>query len=187
MGEPTLPGPFCDNCHTCHPDGETPCQKYISYTAITDCKEGGGIFPPPLNEVIVIDQIVDEACEWDKDFDDYHFHYRSAILAGSFVNQKYFASFFFDSFNAENCKTRFSNNLVCGIGGAFGGGGEAAVMWNGGPADGSVGSLLNSINMEPHEKTKFEFWPASEERIVVRFARKKDATNILILVEPENL
>lgn len=187
MGQPTIPDDFCENCYYCHEADLTPCRKYISFTGIKDCNPDLPFIPPPINDVIRVDQLNGYPCEWYRLFDDDHeFLYNSALLAGSEVKYRWFGMFFFSGWKPENCQVRFSNAFTC-AGGHLGEGGEAAIMWNGGPGDNSIGSLLDSINMEPHEKTKFEFWPASEDRICVRFARKSDATNILILVEPTEL
>ncbi|GAH98748.1 unnamed protein product, partial [marine sediment metagenome] len=85
------------------------------------------------------------------------------------------------------CGIWFKNDIETCEAGQLGAGGNAVVMWNVGSRDHSIGSILNAINMEPHAETKFELWPAAEERACVRFARKKDATNILILVDPKEL
>ena len=187
MGLPTIPDPTCVNCLTCHSEGETPCKKYISFTGIVSCEKLPGVVPPPFNSIVRVNQIEDHECEYERLFDDdLYFRYNSAILNGSQVEQEWFIWGMFLKGRPNNCETQFANTLTC-AGPGNGEGGNAAVTWNTGPSDHAIGSLLNSINMEPHAETKYEFWPASEERMVVKFARKSDATNILILVEPENL
>lgn len=187
MGHETDPDPPGNDCEGCWAAGKTPSIIYVSFTGISDCQVDPGIIPPPTNDIVSLNQTQDHPCEWDRLFDDGKYFWHSPVWFGNTVMEQYFqGTLYFTGWEVGHCQTQFSNTATCVIGN-LGENGEAAVTWNTGPIDHAIGSLLNAINMEPHANTKFEFWPASEERICVRFARKSDATNILILVEPTEL
>ncbi|HUW44891.1 MAG TPA: hypothetical protein VMW50_03755 [Dehalococcoidia bacterium] len=160
---------------------------YISFTGITDCKKAPGFIPPPGNYSVEVVQREGVPCFYEAVVGDWAYEYLGSFMGSCVVNQTWQNQNMFKGVNDVPCLAWFANTLVCAAGFVSGEGGEAAVMFNAGHVDGSLGSLMYSINMEPGPKTKFDFWPASDKKICVRFARKKDATNILILVEPTEL
>lgn len=187
MGLPTEPDPPGNDCLCCWPEGQTPSIVYISFEGLESCNKAPGIIPPPFNGNVQLSQQEESPCNFLHEFDNFTFTYFSCEGGNTSCHQLYwFEEMFFD-FTDSDCDIALTNILDCVAEHIHAQGGYASVAWNLGPTDHSIGSLLNSINMEPHAKTKFDFWPASEERMVVRFARKSDATNILILVEPTEL
>lgn len=187
MGQPTEPFEYGEDCLCCWPEGETPSKVYISFEGLESCDKAPGVIPLPFNGVVAVPQSEEENCNFDRDFDGFHFTWASCLGLRSTCRQLWYYEEMFHDVKHADCKIYFENVLNCIGEHIHAEGGNATIMFHTGTNDHSIGSLLNAINMEPDPKTKFEFWPAKEGRIMVRFARKKDATNILILVEPENL
>lgn len=187
MGHSTEPDPPGENCGTCFFEGKAPSSVYVSYTGITDCNPDNVPPPIPWNDSVRLPQIFDEPCFYLYEGPLWAHEWLAALGDMATLKQKWGAGFFFSGLRDQDCAVWFESLFEnCGAG-HLGAEGNGLVMWNVGTDDHSIGSLLNAINMEPEAETKFEFWPAAEGRGMVRFARKKDATNILILVEPTEL
>ncbi len=187
MGHSTVATAYGDNCLCCWDAGETPLSVYISFGEIEHCQLGDPVPAAPINDSFEIPQDPGDPCVWLDSIGPWHFRWEACWGGDSNCFQTWQIWDCFQGNQNFNCANYFDNILGCGAAFVSGTHGHAAIVYNTGPTDHSIGSLLAAINMEPHAETKFEFWPASEEKIVVRFARKSDATNILILVEPENL
>lgn len=187
MGHSTIPTEPGEDCLCCWPPGDTPKAAYISFEGITDCGWDIPAVPAPMNASVEVIQSEFDPCFWTSSVAHWTFSWDPCMGDMNGCYQDWQIEKMFKGWQEGNCNTHFYNTLSCGPAHIYGGGGAAAVVFNMGHLDASLGSLMHSINMEPAEETKFDFWPASEERICIRLARKKDATNILILVEPENL
>lgn len=187
MGYPTDPDPIGDDCLCCWPANKTPSTVFASFVGIKPCDKPFNGIPQPINDVIQLWQDAQFPCYFEAAVDNWLTVWDSCKGATSVISQSWGINEYFLHNKIGNCWGTFENKLNCAGPIIYGHNGLAGVMWNLNPTDHSIGSLMNSINMEPHAKTKFEFWPASEERICIRFARKSDATNILILVEPTEL
>jgi len=165
MGHSTEPDDTTEDCLACFPAGESPDEIYVG---IVGGNESNGTWGLPREPGY--------PCDYRATYNFIEYWYASALFFGSWMKAKFGPVFLFNSWLPDNCQYVFED-----------GDADAIVMWNAGPTDHSIGSLLNAINMRPDSETKFDFTPASENRACVRFARKSDATNILILVEPTEL
>ncbi len=187
MGHGTDPSEYGDDCLCCWPPGETPLAAYVSYEGLEGCHPEDPDFPQPKNAAVEVIQDPVHACYWLSSVDPYLYAWDPCQGVN---NGCYQANGVWDTFKGwqvGNCDAYFDNVNVCGQAFVAAEGGQAAVVFNTSHIDHSLGSLMAAINMEQGPETKFDFIPASEEKICVRFARKKDATNILILVEPTEL
>lgn len=186
MGIPVYPGPtYCDRCRTCFAEDRTPNTVVLSLSGIKCGKywEPGYLAPP--NRMIVLENI--EGCDF---VGGYEVDGQSIIArwwAGiaSLVVTVGIAIPVFTRL-ADPCTTYFTNSMTDEWSIYYEG--KALIMC---AKSFSIISesqhIADLLGIEKVEDMKFEFWPVSEQELMIRFARHTGGTNITMKINRDEL
>jgi len=175
MGIVPAPPQFGDNCLQCYPLGRTP--KLLK-VFIGGMQIGELWYPElgmPRNEYVDLLQDPDWPCWWHTPLGVYPvFHYRTGALSSSFRIEIYIATYMFNSVWSPPCSRGFRNEIDQYQGTYFYGG-WAAIRFSQEMAD-LIGKVTPLVDPDP----RMDLFPVDDEKVVVRYAGTKDATNIKI-------
>lgn len=167
-------------------DGETPRYVYMRFSLIELCNIPACVGKPipPNDRVFRLEQNALDPCIWEYDIDFYVFWrlYNAPPPHCEFeiFHRPSFKLYFGDVFNANDRDPRFGTNVRnCGELNTCGFNGIACVRW--GP---EAETILNGLNMEYEYSLFMELWPIPDGKIVYKFCRLQDATNVKILFDP---
>lgn len=176
---------YGSHCTHCFANGETPKYVYARFAGIVKCEGAGkeACLIPPNDRVFKLTQQVGFPCSWRYIGDTWECWYQPWVVADGkahlFLNDLNLKVYFEESLPAcpdegtvwhgeEACEL----DLFCaelGIG---------VVTWN--P---QATKLLEDINMEKAADLFMELRPLDDGKLVYKFCRLQDATNIKILFE----
>lgn len=189
MGQrmPDEPIEYGDDCLACWPEGETPKHVYARFSNIVKCpdKNGHVCLIPPNDRMFRLTQDPGAACHFKYIGDVWEIFYWAKLpvdpLSRLNLGDKGGWTYFWDT--EPSCAPEgfvFHNTLlVCGLF-QCGKTGIAVVTWS--P---QATKLLSDINMQKANDLFMELRPRDDGKLVYKFCRVQDATNIKILLEPD--
>jgi len=185
MGIP-LDTEFGTNCSRCFPAGETPKHGYISIAGIIALGGWQERFGPPPNRIFAVTQV--SGCQWSgvmnspNGYITYH-----ADDSGSYVVVgPYPGVYAFRGGNATRCKTYFVNqNPSAGV---FSGGVARVLFLSGNTGNAAeLQTVADLINHDTKDPAKADFLPVDETHLMAQFCNQKEATNILVKIDLDEL
>lgn len=183
-----IPGPteYGNNCALCFPAGETPKLLKAFFSGIQMGVNWQPVNGPPPNGYYDLHQTFGDPCVWKTTEPDFPFvtltlaNGRSSLKIVAVGVQSAFLSSVFD-----NCIFHYTNDLLCSLPNTFCGG-HAYVTVPGdvtGEGDSpyhSLSSIITKTTPMIDPDPRMELFPIDDESFVVRYAGKRDATNIKI-------
>ena len=167
-------------------DGETPKYVYMRFSLLEKCtKIACDPHPhPPNDRVFRLTQEPGDSCWWAYHGDwEVAWQFRPGLpkTVEFRLNLPFPALWYFDHmFNPDVFDSRFAfNHLNCLTPSVCAHGGFACVRW--GP---EAETILSGLNMTYESDLFMELWPLVDGKIVYKFCRLEDATNIKILFDP---
>lgn len=174
------------HCTHCFANGETPKYVYVRFIGIEKCTGvgKGACLTPPNDRAFKLKQLVGFPCSWQFSDSVWTIDYQAWVVADGkahlqlidFNNAIYFERTL-DSCQPEG--TVWSNSIACAPGLPCGESGIAVVTWS--P---QATALLEAINLSKGEDLFMELFPLENGKLVYKFCRIQDATNIKFLFEP---
>jgi len=183
---PPVPIEYGDDCGVCFASGETPEFVYIRFGLMEACNPV--IVPPcrtaPNDRPFKLTQVNGIPCQYRYDIDPWHVFWSfkvggpplGALQLRDWLNRIYFAAIPAQCL-AEG--TVIHNDIFGWVGNACVANGIAVVTWN--P---QATKLLADINMKKARALFMELRPIVDGKLVYKFCRLQDITNISILFEP---
>ncbi|GAI01352.1 unnamed protein product [marine sediment metagenome] len=188
MGQPMpdIPIEYDDDCLLGFPAGETPKYLYVRFSKVAKCPdEPPDVYPiPPNDRVFKLTQRPDSPCVWEYESADWYLQfivwgpevYTEIIL---WTADRKYVVFYNDNWGPPDEGFVYHHDRPECLPGIPAAGGFAVVTWN--P---QATKLLEDINMEKARDLFMELRPLDDGKLVYKFCRLQDATNIAILFEP---
>jgi len=188
MGQrmPDEPIDYGNNCNVCFASGETPEYVYARFSLIDICTGVGfgTCHHPPNDRTFKLTQVVGTPCSWRYQSALWNVYYQQWRISdgkgGLKIEDDLSRGVFEETVNA--CPPEglvFHNTLGCVAGTTCGTGGIGVVTWTPQATD-----ILESINLEKATDLFMELRPLANDKLVYKFCKLQDATNIAILFEP---
>lgn len=188
MGQrmPEIEIEYGDNCLACFPSGETPKYVYARFSLMEKCTGPGfgNCHTPPNDRMFKLTQHVSIPCAWTLTTGVWTIGYRAWNVANN-KSRLYlyddFSQYYFTQYE-PSCQAEgfvYVSVLTCTPGLECTLGGIGVVTWT--P---QATALLESINMKKARDLFMELRPLANGKLVYKFCRLQDVTNISILFEP---
>lgn len=179
---PDEPIIYGDDCLACFDAGETPKYLYVRFSGIVQCPAGPSI--PPNDRVFKLTQNAEAACYYRYDSADWGIgvdlnaapNPTDILLMSGDELWSYFSRQ--DPDKIEEGKV-YSNDYVGCPAWRGGKDGICVITWS--P---QATEVLASINMAKGNNLFMELFPKADGKLVYKFCRLQDATNVAILYEP---
>lgn len=176
---PDPPG-YCNHCAGCFPPNETPAVVKLFVSGI---RTGGRWTPDfilPPNGYFDLDVEVALPCRWSGNFPGpIHIDLRSTPLSQALQITSGPATCFGDSHNDDPCGRHFTDFFVD----------PALTIWYGGNAHfftpPEMASIIESVTPMVDPNPRMECWAMDNKHVVLRYAGKRDGTNINIKVDTD--
>ena len=188
MGQrmPDIPIEYGSDCLDCFPAGETPKYLYVRFAEIEKCSNAWCVgFPPPPNDrCFKLIQQPGTPCLWTYPGSDWQIQYyakivpptNSRLTVDSLPIQRNYFRGWTPAFVI--CQQFFQNQNTCVLN-TCGVGGQAIIT-----SSKEASDILESINLSKSSDLFLELFPLSGAKLVFKFCKLQDSTNIAILFEP---
>lgn len=188
MGQrmPDRPHASGDDC-LCWAPGETPAYVYIRFSGIINCDPlpSPNCKIPPNDHKFTLTQDAISPCYYKYESPDWlvyaHLAWGVPIQTRIQLQDSGFRMYFLSL--DPSCLPEGSvvfNTLFCAPFGACAHGGMAVITWTH-----QATELLEAINMQKEYGLFMELFPLVDGNLIYKFCRKRDATNVLIELEPD--
>ncbi len=188
MGQrmPDEPIEYGDNCTLGWPAGKTPKFVYVRFSKVVKCPDNPPTFfsTPPNDRVFKLTQLDYDACSWRYSSPTWCVDY--ALTAGPLrthlflTNADDVSAYFLDQPTPIKIEGYVFHNQYTTCPGFLGAhDGIAVVTWTPQATD-----ILEAINLAKARDLFMELFPRDDGKLVYKFCRLEDATNIKILFEP---
>jgi len=178
MGIIPVPNEWGNNCSACFPVGETPKRLKCFFSGI---ERGDNWLPAagkPPNGYHDLLQSDGNPCTWNDDPPTWPSITYTVSAVASFLSCRttMFATAFISN-PGSGCKRGFSNNFKTPVGNIFYGGYAAVIT----PFN--MAAMIAKVTPLADPDPRMEFFPISSSQGVLRYAGKRDATNINFLID----
>lgn len=174
----------------CFPAGETPKYVFASFLGIEACPPVvGWQNPAPPNSIYALQQSAVSPCVWAGTHGAYSIQWSIDPVGiahlGIGLIPPHAAMVLFEGNGTGGCDRYFTSTIVPGDCDFFirCHGGTGMIWFTNNPPVPGIKTVMDLINMEVDEHTKTDFYPISADKTLLKLARRKDATNILIEYE----
>lgn len=183
---PDEPIAYGDDCASCFAAGKTPEFVYVRFITIVGCDRAG---PPPQkippnDRLFKLPQHPTIPCEWYYNQSGWEVEYRAFFPAtgGSYLDLYDENGMLYFRDHRDACEpegTVFHNEILDCLGADYGSGGIAVVTWS--P---QATQLLEDLNIVKSADLFMELFPRPDGKLVYKFCRIAESSNIKILLEP---